>query len=99
MTRDRKENHDYENDRENITRNQTVHQRAAGSRLCSVDRSSAIKGMVGAERGSNAQDRSRHASRGKVSLGFGQPGGRRSEEHTSELQSPYDLVCRRLLEK
>src|SRR6266705_4519020 len=24
---------------------------------------------------------------------------RRSEEHTSELQSPYDLVCRRLLEK
>src|SRR5207248_7026036 len=31
------------------------------------------------------------------------PGGRRhrdrSEEHTSELQSPYDLVCRLLLEK
>src|SRR5437867_7213042 len=27
---------------------------------------------------------------------FGQP---RSEEHTSELQSPYDLVCRLLLEK
>src|SRR5437867_8841676 len=26
------------------------------------------------------------------------PGGR-SEEHTSELQSPYDLVCRLLLEK
>src|SRR5437867_10736948 len=25
--------------------------------------------------------------------------GRRSEEHTSELQSPYDLVCRLLLEK
>src|SRR5437867_9151534 len=24
---------------------------------------------------------------------------RRSEEHTSELQSPYDLVCRLLLEK
>src|SRR5207248_6530043 len=23
-------------------------------------------------------------------------GARRSEEHTSELQSPYDLVCRRL---
>src|SRR5437867_9398881 len=23
----------------------------------------------------------------------------RSEEHTSELQSPYELVCRRLLEK
>src|SRR5437867_6407506 len=24
---------------------------------------------------------------------------RRSEEHTSELQTPYDLVCRLLLEK
>src|SRR5438067_10808434 len=27
------------------------------------------------------------------------PGGRRSEEHTSELQSRFDLVCRLLLEK
>src|SRR5207248_11172118 len=27
------------------------------------------------------------------------PGISRSEEHTSELQSPYDLVCRLLLEK
>src|SRR5207248_10905538 len=27
------------------------------------------------------------------------PGRTRSEEHTSELQSPYDLVCRLLLEK
>src|SRR5438094_2814991 len=27
------------------------------------------------------------------------PEVRRSEEHTSELQSPYDLVCRLLLEK
>src|SRR5437867_6624507 len=27
------------------------------------------------------------------------PHQRRSEEHTSELQSPYDLVCRLLLEK
>src|SRR5207248_11315749 len=26
-------------------------------------------------------------------------GANRSEEHTSELQSPYDLVCRLLLEK
>src|SRR5438094_4946783 len=26
-------------------------------------------------------------------------GSLRSEEHTSELQSPYDLVCRLLLEK
>src|SRR5438094_2296804 len=30
----------------------------------------------------------------------GHPGAAgRSEEHTSELQSPYDLVCRLLLEK
>src|SRR5207248_9705166 len=28
-----------------------------------------------------------------------QPPPTRSEEHTSELQSPYDLVCRLLLEK
>src|SRR5437867_9772895 len=27
------------------------------------------------------------------------PAAERSEEHTSELQSPYDLVCRLLLEK
>src|SRR5256885_11662817 len=29
----------------------------------------------------------------------GRPGQRRSEEHTSELQSPCNLVCRLLLEK
>src|SRR5207248_11208651 len=29
----------------------------------------------------------------------GARGAGRSEEHTSELQSPYDLVCRLLLEK
>src|SRR5258708_18475330 len=31
--------------------------------------------------------------------GAGLPRGRRSEEHTSELQSPDHLVCRLLLEK
>src|SRR6266516_5321731 len=31
--------------------------------------------------------------------GPGRAGFQRSEEHTSELQSPYDLVCRLLLEK
>src|SRR5437867_4652497 len=31
--------------------------------------------------------------------GFPGSRGARSEEHTSELQSPYDLVCRLLLEK
>src|SRR5437867_7319412 len=33
----------------------------------------------------------------KPAVGGG--GALRSEEHTSELQSPYDLVCRLLLEK
>src|SRR5207248_10901807 len=35
-----------------------------------------------------------------LGLGRGvEAGEQRSEEHTSELQSPYDLVCRLLLEK
>src|SRR5207248_11686347 len=33
------------------------------------------------------------------SMYFYGEGVQRSEEHTSELQSPYDLVCRLLLEK
>src|SRR5438094_4304058 len=32
-------------------------------------------------------------------LAAASPCNGRSEEHTSELQSPYDLVCRLLLEK
>src|SRR5437867_5187341 len=35
---------------------------------------------------------------GALALGLESADGR-SEEHTSELQSPYDLVCRLLLEK
>src|SRR5438067_7685971 len=31
--------------------------------------------------------------------GLREAGGQRSEEHTSELQSRFDLVCRLLLEK
>src|SRR5207248_10933208 len=34
-----------------------------------------------------------------TSTGSGGATTARSEEHTSELQSPYDLVCRLLLEK
>src|SRR5437867_9437480 len=34
-----------------------------------------------------------------IALGFVLAIVTRSEEHTSELQSPYDLVCRLLLEK
>src|SRR3972149_10742721 len=42
--------------------------------------------------------------RGRVTVGAGDPapviaGYRRSEEHTSELQSQSNLVCRLLLEK
>src|SRR5438094_1350883 len=41
------------------------------------------------------------AGRARPPGGAGAAAGRegRSEEHTSELQSPYDLVCRLLLEK
>src|SRR5438094_7566402 len=40
--------------------------------------------------------RGRAAPRGR---GYRRDAIPRSEEHTSELQSPYDLVCRLLLEK
>src|SRR5207248_8508913 len=43
----------------------------------------------------HAVKRAAHAYISLVSSAVGQ----RSEEHTSELQSPYDLVCRLLLEK
>src|SRR5438552_7231462 len=43
-------------------------------------------------RGLDAADPATHAPAGG-------PAGRRSEEHTSELQSPDHLVCRLLLEK
>src|SRR5207248_8537637 len=37
--------------------------------------------------------------RPRLCVGIGENKQERSEEHTSELQSPYDLVCRLLLEK
>src|SRR5256885_3377855 len=42
--------------------------------------------------------RAGHVRRGPCPRGRGAPAGR-SEEHTSELQSPCNLVCRLLLEK
>src|SRR5258708_23566441 len=41
----------------------------------------------------------RHGKSARQFVGIGKAGGRRSEEHTSELQSPDHLVCRLLLEK
>src|SRR5207249_7574092 len=61
--------------------------------------------------GSNHDDPQLHTPHGLLTLQAGRdllrltrpPGGlgllRRSEEHTSELQSRFDLVCRLLLEK
>src|SRR5437867_9776161 len=40
-----------------------------------------------------------HKSVAPASEGSVERASPRSEEHTSELQSPYDLVCRLLLEK
>src|SRR5207248_10021317 len=66
--------------------------RAAGSRI--ADRRREVQ----------PQHLARHAVRDLVQSGQNQipngvPSEMRSEEHTSELQSPYDLVCRLLLEK
>src|SRR5207248_10218717 len=50
--------------------------------------------------GARARRRSRHLpSRVLPDPASWWPAAPRSEEHTSELQSPYDLVCRLLLEK
>src|SRR5437867_10018300 len=48
---------------------------------------------------SAAQQSAAPALQGNITDAVGLPGQARSEEHTSELQSPYDLVCRLLLEK
>src|SRR5438105_9628329 len=52
---------------------------------------------------SDRGDRVRHSAVAQSDLGPAPAGsaaaGRRSEEHTSELQSRVDLVCRLLLEK
>src|SRR5438094_2491681 len=49
--------------------------------------------------GRNARRRTQPAARPDVAGGEAAARRVRSEEHTSELQSPYDLVCRLLLEK
>src|SRR5699024_11278172 len=76
--------------------------RACGCIRCSRVRSPAGRGVGG----SPPPDRCRLRGRGfrrpamPTALGSYGPGRRaRSEEHTSELQSRFDLVCRLLLEK
>src|SRR5438094_9265595 len=58
--------------------------------------------VFGAGRGGGASlraDRSSASRATMASTAIGSSACGRSEEHTSELQSPYDLVCRLLLEK
>src|SRR5437868_8662537 len=45
------------------------------------------------------EERAQVVVAGRVVGGIRRHGGLRSEEHTSELQSRFDLVCRLLLEK
>src|SRR5438034_2857108 len=56
-------------------------------------------GAAGRGGGRAAHHLRRVAGRGVRAGPLGEVGGRRSEEHTSELQSHSDLVCRLLLEK
>src|SRR5207244_12995909 len=66
-----------------------------------------VGGIEHAARGEDVAERPEHLVREPavvvVDLALAQPDGmdriRRSEEHTSELQSPDHLVCRLLLEK
>src|SRR5438094_952139 len=49
-------------------------------------------------RASTSSTRRRRSRTSALTLCLRGGGGGRSEEHTSELQSPYDLVCRLLLD-
>src|SRR5699024_12433284 len=60
-------------------------------------RSSDLNGQAGRQRRGTAAQRHQHAHQGRSQRKRHQLG--RSEEHTSELQSRFDLVCRLLLEK
>src|SRR2546426_6969163 len=62
----------------------------------SGDSSQQRQGLVARPRGDRITDPDGIEAGGLGALGHGQ---HRSEEHTSELQSPCNLVCRLLLEK
>src|SRR5207248_10331289 len=69
-----------------IWKDQRVHAREEGVHLAPDPRAQPLRALDVLRREQRAQEQARaHALR--------------SEEHTSELQSPYDLVCRLLLEK
>src|SRR5437867_10511714 len=60
------------------------------------------RALAGSHRAPRPSDRGGEAAgrlRSEAGRGRGAASEPRSEEHTSELQSPYDLVCRLLLEK
>src|SRR5438094_5736799 len=72
----------------------------AGGGLGHASRRMELRGGDGRSRGRRRRRlglQPRRASRDRVRPWRGLQA--RSEEHTSELQSPYDLVCRLLLEK
>src|SRR5207249_8544148 len=54
-----------------------------------------VRGLIGRESAASLRARTIPSSAGSSPAA----GRRRSEEHTSELQSRFDLVCRLLLEK
>src|SRR5688572_31804106 len=60
-------------------------------------RAEALEDVRGAE--VVRRDERAHRGRGRLSADHAARGVRRSEEHTSELQSQSNLVCRLLLEK
>src|SRR5207248_10677785 len=74
--------------------------RHAGS-ICNVERRGVhAPARISAESAAAAWQHPARVPRAGQTLPAAQaPGQNRSEEHTSELQSPYDLVCRLLLEK
>src|SRR5256885_7239262 len=55
--------------------------------------------VTGAHRAGHELERDSHVRPRQPVAQPGQLGAQRSEEHTSELQSPCNLVCRLLLEK
>src|SRR5437867_5271733 len=68
--------------------------RSAGGRLAQAA-PRAFRRHGGRPRASDVDDAARHSLEAGPRV-YGRRG--RSEEHTSELQSPYDIVCRLLLE-